>query len=680
MPYGATFDPCHCAIDVVTSTLEWTPSIGQAGTYYITFYVGETCYTSIGYFTIAVVVHPYDLDPVETYEIYVGQEWHLKLTAYWVPPQPSRLICLWVDVTTLPESATFTDCHCDYGSVTSHLYWTPTLDQIGEYIIVPLVGDTCGYYNFPYPIKVIVNELDYEPPIVEIYGPLSGYEIAEEEVTITGVITDNMGVVSIGSIHEWEGGEEATSGTIDPAQTYYPFEWNFTLYEGWNKVTIFTDDIGGNYGEDSTVLYNTKSFSDPNDTEQSLFDTKMGRYNNDGKGVIDGNSDLPSVQDTVNSLGQNGKGKYITIKEKVCENGAVKKCVLKVRTKFVHWNQGDDKSRSRIGGFCDIAGAVPTIEKDQNEKIKVIKVDFVIMIHAGKGEKAEKTKVGRVDDDKLLYHEMLHVQLALDEWKKDGWDGWDLCCKCKKLKEFNVGDGDHSTIPGLEQKYLKDLAEARGIEITYHDIKASTSEEGKFEVEIPKPEKEGGAEQLDTWGFGFKDMKTYLYKDKIVVKGNLSDKTKDAHITVWWDPPDVGVIAYIDILAEGFPPSKPSTLSGPSSGKVGKTYTYSTSATDPDGDQIQYGWDWNGDDVVDEWTGFHASGETISTSHTWTEEFTGEIKVKAKDIYGLESEWSEPLPISMPKNKNIMITNQRLINIIQKLFPSINLHKLGLTH
>jgi hypothetical protein len=156
LPTGATFDPCNCAIDSVTSTFEWTPSIGQAGTYYITFYVGESCFEPMGYFTITVVVYPLELEPQQTYEIYAGSEWHLELTAYWVPPQPSKLICLWVDVTTLPNGATFTPCHCDYGEVISDLFWTPNLDQIGEHIIVPLIGDTCGYYIYPWPIEVIV--------------------------------------------------------------------------------------------------------------------------------------------------------------------------------------------------------------------------------------------------------------------------------------------------------------------------------------------------------------------------------------------------------------------------------------------------------------------------------------------------------------------------------------------
>jgi len=198
MPEGATFPECNCGYGEVTSTFEWTPAIGQAGTYEIVFYAGESCYEPAGYFTVTVVVHPMDLEPQETYEIPAGQEWVLELTAYWVPPQPEKPICLWVDESTLPEGATFTPCHCDYGQVTSEIIWTPTENQIGEYIIVPLVGDTCGYYEYPYPIEVIVYEEEEPPTIQELIDELDEViekleEILDELDKILEKLTDSDG-------------------------------------------------------------------------------------------------------------------------------------------------------------------------------------------------------------------------------------------------------------------------------------------------------------------------------------------------------------------------------------------------------------------------------------------------------------------------------------------------------
>jgi len=97
------------------------------------------------------------------------------------------------------------------------------------------------------------------------------------------------------------------------------------------------------------------------------------------------------------------------------------------------------------------------------------------------------------------------------------------------------------------------------------------------------------------------------------------------------------------------PPEKPSKPSGPTSGKTGETYTYTTSTTDPDENKVKYGWDWNGDKMVDVWTDLYTSGITVEASYSWNEEGTYEISVKAQDEHGLESDWSDPLPVSMPK-------------------------------
>ena len=58
--------------------------------------------------------------------------------------------------------------------------------------------------------------------------------------------------------------------------------------------------------------------------------------------------------------------------------------------------------------------------------------------------------------------------------------------------------------------------------------------------------------------------------------------------------------------------------------------------------------------MVDEWTDFYESGETIETDHKWDVQGTYEIRVKAKDENGHMSTWSEPIEVTMPKNKIII--------------------------
>ena len=98
------------------------------------------------------------------------------------------------------------------------------------------------------------------------------------------------------------------------------------------------------------------------------------------------------------------------------------------------------------------------------------------------------------------------------------------------------------------------------------------------------------------------------------------------------------------------PPNIPSTPSGPSSGNTGVLYTYSTSTTDPDGDQVYYLWDW-GDGTYSGWTGPYDSCATASAKQKWSKKDTYQIKVKAKDTSGAESVWSDSLSVTMPKNK-----------------------------
>lgn len=112
---------------------------------------------------------------------------------------------------------------------------------------------------------------------------------------------------------------------------------------------------------------------------------------------------------------------------------------------------------------------------------------------------------------------------------------------------------------------------------------------------------------------------------------------------------------------------KPETPSGPTSGKPGEEYTFSSSAVDPDDDTIKYCFDWG--DGNTSWSGFVSSGEPVSLSYTWEEKGTYEVKVKVRDEHNLDSPWSDPLTVTMPLN-NILIGNPQLLNFLER-FPRL---------
>jgi hypothetical protein len=103
-------------------------------------------------------------------------------------------------------------------------------------------------------------------------------------------------------------------------------------------------------------------------------------------------------------------------------------------------------------------------------------------------------------------------------------------------------------------------------------------------------------------------------------------------------------------LLDNRPPEKPS-LEGPIEGKVGVEYTYFAITSDHDEDSVSYFFDWD-DGITSGWTEFVSSGTQVNRSHIWESKGIYEIKVKSKDIYGMESNWCT-LEVTMPKNMSL---------------------------
>jgi len=120
-------------------------------------------------------------------------------------------------------------------------------------------------------------------------------------------------------------------------------------------------------------------------------------------------------------------------------------------------------------------------------------------------------------------------------------------------------------------------------------------------------------------------------------------------------------------ISENNRPNKPSKPSGETNGKTGDEYIYTTSTTDPDGDDVFYLFDW-GNGMTSFIQGPYESGVECNANGIWFDEGNYEIKVKAIDVHGAESEWSDPLSISMPKTKSINDFNSRIFRLIQR-FP-----------
>ena len=167
----------------------------------------------------------------------------------------------------------------------------------------------------------------------------------------------------------------------------------------------------------------------------------------------------------------------------------------------------------------------------------------------------------------------------------------------------------------------------------------------KGEGLVIKTDENGILEWQKTFGYEELDQLQSVYTTSdggYIVAGDI-DSTESA---------GAGLIDGWLIKLEAFennPPDKPDKPSGPESGEPETEYTYSSSTSDSNGDQIFYLWDW-GDGNLSDWLGPYDSGDTCEASYTWAEEGEYDIKVMSKDEHGAESDWSDPLPIEMPQN------------------------------
>jgi len=164
------------------------------------------------------------------------------------------------------------------------------------------------------------------------------------------------------------------------------------------------------------------------------------------------------------------------------------------------------------------------------------------------------------------------------------------------------------------------------------------------ELWLVKTDNNGNIERSETFGGPNEDRGYYVSKtsDSGYIMSGRTESFGDVNSDGWI----IKISSY-----ENEKPEKPEKPSGENKVKLGKDYTYESSTTDSDGHQLYYKWDW-GDGNESEWLGPFNSGDTCEASHNWSMEGEYSIKVKAKDIFDFESDWSDPLDIKTPRGRD----------------------------
>jgi len=91
-------------------------------------------------------------------------------------------------------------------------------------------------------------------------------------------------------------------------------------------------------------------------------------------------------------------------------------------------------------------------------------------------------------------------------------------------------------------------------------------------------------------------------------------------------------------------PNTPQAPSGAASGYVSISYAFTTTGTDPDGDDLEFRFDW-GDGTISSWG-------AASRSHSWSSTGTYYIKAQSRDSQGATSNWSGNHTLAILTNSN----------------------------
>jgi len=126
--------------------------------------------------------------------------------------------------------------------------------------------------------------------------------------------------------------------------------------------------------------------------------------------------------------------------------------------------------------------------------------------------------------------------------------------------------------------------------------------------------------------------------------------------------PSCILLPEISSKSESTPPSTPSRLTGPQKGVTGQTYSFSSTIGSLCDDTLYLLYDW-GDGTYSGWLGPYSS-DTIEAFHVWNSKGSYTIRVKARNCFGAQSEWSKPHLFSVDRKK--ILRNDNIVQFFNR--------------
>ncbi len=124
----------------------------------------------------------------------------------------------------------------------------------------------------------------------------------------------------------------------------------------------------------------------------------------------------------------------------------------------------------------------------------------------------------------------------------------------------------------------------------------------------------------------------------------------------------------ITLTAQPSPyPEIPEKPQGTISGYIHENHSYTAQTIDPYDRDLYYRFSW-GDRTQSDWIGPVPSGQIVATTNSWDQSGTFFVRVKAKNTEDFESDWSDPLIVSMEDKIKITKPDRGIYLANAKLF------------
>lgn len=308
-------------------------------------------------------------------------------------------------------------------------------------------------------------------------------------------------------------------------------------------VTIFIINIlliqGAGFESETPLVVKS-----PSPEEEKLFNDIIGR-------ILSNKEQFPhSVDDVLDSF-ENPIEIIVN-----CENNAnVNQVKFQISTTFINWTD----SCGTVAGCYIWNGEDPVIEN----KIKTFLATNLLILNYNilTSNNRENIDVGKIDNDGILYHELLHGQLLVDTMKNDE-DLRSNVCNCANYDVEFGGSGKgsianeiHKKIYDLQDTYIGNRAEAIDGTIIKRTLWVNADPDGSFVVDIDftndfKDSK--NAVDLKYWISPVENIKVIKYATrsdyKIRIGGEVVEGENRARVRSLVDPDQIIVMSDIFIL------------------------------------------------------------------------------------------------------------------------------------